>query len=291
MDRLEPLALHHGAARLHRTGTIHLGAEPDVEPLLAELHQRLRSDVGIDPGEDPIGVFEDRHLGAEAAPNAAELEADVAAADHDQMPGDGVVRKRLGACPHDAAVDLDARQHDARAPHREDDPGGLEKRLRAVGPGHFDAPRPGEPAGAADPGDLVLRQQAVDPLAERGDDLFLALEHRGQIEGHRADLDAVMSKLTSGFLVFVARLEERLGRDAPDPQAGAAEAVLLLDHSGGEPELGGTDGGHIAAGTGTDHQHVIRLHRPAHSSHSPAIGRGPSPTIRHGIPSTGRAGR
>ena len=100
-----------------------------------------------------------------------------------------------------------------------------------------------------------------------------------------------MSKLTPSFLVFVARLEERLGRDAPDPQAGAAEAVLLLDHSGGEPELGGTDGGHIAAGTGADHQHVIRLHRPARSSHSTAIGRGPSPTIRRGNPSMGRAGR
>jgi uncharacterized membrane protein len=61
------------------------GARPGRESEIAELHERLRSDVGIDSGEDPIGVLKHRHLGTEAAPDAAEFQADHAATDDGEM--------------------------------------------------------------------------------------------------------------------------------------------------------------------------------------------------------------
>ena len=52
-------------------------------------------------------------------------------------------------------------------------------------------------------------------------------------------------------------LEERLGRDAPPQQAGSAERLLFFDDSRLQPELRGTNGRHIAAGTGAYDDYVV----------------------------------
>src|SRR4029079_6166449 len=52
-------------------------------------------------------------------------------------------------------------------------------------------------------------------------------------------------------------LEQRLRRNAPPEEAGAAERFLLLDDCGLEAELAGADGGHVAAGAGADDDDVV----------------------------------
>ena len=54
-------------------------------------------------------------------------------------------------------------------------------------------------------------------------------------------------------LEFVGRMDQRLGRDAADIEAGAARLLGLDDH-GVDAELAGADGADIAARPGADHQ-------------------------------------
>ena len=51
-------------------------------------------------------------------------------------------------------------------------------------------------------------------------------------------------------------MEQALGWDAADIQAGAAQ-MLFLNEGDLCTQLGCSDGGHIAAGAATDHQHVL----------------------------------
>src|ERR1041384_4281588 len=75
--------------------------------------------------------------------------------------------------------------------------------------------------------DFVLFEQARDAAGETFDDLILAFEHRRQIELYAGDIDAVRGEDVSGFVEFVAGLEQGFAGDAANPQASAAEARLL----------------------------------------------------------------
>jgi hypothetical protein len=55
-------------------------------------------------------------------------------------------------------------------------------------------------------------------------------------------------------------MEEGLGRDATDVEAGTAEGIVLLHQGDTESELSGFDGGDIAAGTGTDYNEIELRH-------------------------------
>jgi hypothetical protein len=56
---------------------------------------------------------------------------------------------------------------------------------------------------------------------------------------------------------FFGGVEEGLGGDAADAEAGAAEAVFFVDAGGFEAELGGADGGDVSAGASADDDEVV----------------------------------
>ena len=99
-DRLRRAALH----RLHRQGDAgfggrragHLRAEAEFDPLLLQDALERGGDLGIHARDDPVEEFHDRHLGAQAAPHAAELQPDDAAADDDQVAGNLLQLQRAG---------------------------------------------------------------------------------------------------------------------------------------------------------------------------------------------------
>ena len=123
-------------------------------------------------------------------------------------------------------------------------------------PSDRDRARLVDAAGALERGDLVLPEQEGDALGRRVDHLALALHELGEVELRRADLDAVHGEIVARLLEQVRGLQQRLGRDAADIEAGAAEGRALLDHRHLHAELGGADRRHIAAGTGADHDEV-----------------------------------
>ena len=88
-------------------------------------------------------------------------------------------------------------------------------------------------------------------------DRVLALAvHRVEVELRR-HLDAELGERAVGRRVIIfRRVEHRLGRDAADVEAGAAQRLAALGAGGLEAELRGADRGDIAAGAGADHQDV-----------------------------------
>src|SRR5229473_2969312 len=118
-----------------------------------------------------------------------------------------------------------------------------------------------------DPVDLVLLEQELDALREAGDDPVLPRLNHAHVDadsprpcacGSVAKRDAPVLGVLDD-LQGVRMLEQRLGRDTAPQQARPAERLLFLDNGCFQPELRGSNRGHISAGPGADHNDVILL--------------------------------
>ena len=76
-----------------------------------------------------------------------------------------------------------------------------------------------------------------------------------------AEVDSSLGQIAGlDHVVVVGVVEQRLGRDAADVQAGAAQRVAAFDHGGFQAQLGAADGRHIAAGACAEDDHIIICH-------------------------------
>ena len=152
----------------------------DVEALAAEDPEGLLRDLPIRGGKEVLERLEQHHLGAEAVPDAPELEAD------DPRSDDREARRRLlegeGALGvHDALPVRrgggDGGRHRACG---EDHVPGAERARR--GARHLDRTVPGQAGRAGDELDTVLLEEARDPAAERPHHPVLPGLHCGHVD-------------------------------------------------------------------------------------------------------------
>src|SRR5207248_1425309 len=115
-----------------------------------------------------------------------------------------------------------------------------------------DRVRARERARAFHPLDTVRLEQRGDALCHLLDDAGLPLVRNGEVELRLGDLDAQLVERLAGFLQRERGLHPRLRRDAPDPQARAAQLGLTLDAYDLRAELGGADRRRVAAGAATE---------------------------------------
>ena len=108
--------------------------------------------------------------------------------------------------------------------------------------------------------DLVFLQEVGDAVDIAFDALVLEGKHGGKVEGG-LDLDAHGGEAVRRFGIALARMEQRLRRDAAHIEAGAAMGGALLDHRHFHAELRRADGADIAAGSGADDDQVVLRHR------------------------------
>src|SRR4029077_16794432 len=87
------------------------------------------------------------------------------------------------------------------------------------------------------------------------DHLVLALRGPGIVELHRAGLDPEVAA-GAGLVQPGRGLQERLGRDAAEVQAGAAEVFAAFDQRHAHPELSGPDRRDVAAVPAADDDEV-----------------------------------
>ena len=100
----------------------------------------------------------------------------------------------------------------------------------------------------------------LDAPGESLDRLGLALLHLVNVHTDTAlDDNAMVGKVLLHIVVVMAGLQQRLGGDAPDVEAGSAEGAAHLDAGRGKSELGGLDGGDVSTGTSADDHHVVLL--------------------------------
>ncbi|MCY1441296.1 hypothetical protein D9M71_576050 [compost metagenome] len=104
-------------------------------------------------------------------------------------------------------------------------------------------------------GDAMLLQQRGDAGGQAVDDAVLPFHGALDVDARRLHADAqcrVAGEL-AGLEIFLGGVDQRLGGDAADVQAGAAQGGTLHQH-GADAELAGADGGDVAAGAAADDQ-------------------------------------
>ena len=106
-------------------------------------------------------------------------------------------------------------------------------------------------ARSAEHRDLVLLQQEVDALGVAVDGFLLEAHHLREVDAGLG-LDAHLREGVLRFGIKLRGVQQRLGGNAADVEAGAAMAGALLDHCHLEAQLGRADGADIAAGAGAD---------------------------------------
>ncbi len=220
----------HGDAGVGVLDALERRAGAEVDLALAEgplegLGGRLVLDRD-EPGER----LDDGDLGAEAGPHAGELAADDAAAEHDHRRGHAVEAQGVLGGEHPLAVDLEAGQGLGVGAGGEHD---VAARVGRVADG--DGARSGEPALALDHGDAARLDQPGEALEEPGDDPVLVGVDAGHVDAVEGGVDAELRGL-AGRVGDLGGVQQRLGRDAADVEAGAAE-IALLDQSHRQPEL------------------------------------------------------
>jgi hypothetical protein len=110
---------------------------------------------------------------------------------------------------------------------------------------------------APDHVDLVFLHQEADAVIETLGNAARARHYGLGVEARIVGLEAEL--LGMGDVVEdLGGAQQRLGGDAAPVEADAAE-MLALDDGGLEAELGGPDGGDIAAGPGTDDDDVVSV--------------------------------
>ena len=237
------------------------GAGVDVDAAFFEEACEFFGDFFVFNGGDAGEELEDGDVGAEAAEDGAELEADGACADDDEGFG------RLGEgedldVGEDAGAGLKAGEHLGGGAGGEEDVFCLELGdftgcggdLDGVDAGLGGA---GEAAEAFDAGDLVFLEEEVEALDVFGDDGVFALEDCGPVEGGGADaVDAEFGGVLEVVPDFSVE-EEGLGGDAADVEAGAAELGGGFDQGNLEAVLGGADGRGVTGGAAADDCDVV----------------------------------
>ncbi len=103
---------------------------------------------------------------------------------------------------------------------------------------------------------LFFLNRKATPLVVASTTSPLRFMQLAEVELGRAEHDAVDAKTVACLLEEMRGLQQRLGRDAADIEAGAAQGGALLDHRHLHAELGGADRRHVAAGPGADDDEI-----------------------------------
>ena len=213
--------------------------------------------LGVVERQDAVGRLDHRHLGAHLGEGGAELQPDIAAADHGQRLGQLRQRQRPGGGNHLAvsggAAEGQRRQLDRHGAGGDDDLAGADEQ-RAGLCLHLDRLAVAEAGAPGDRLDARLLEQAGDAVVQAADDVVLPADGAGKVELRRRDRDAQRGGAGGPqprLLELIRGVDQRLGRDAADIEAGAARPVLL-DDDGVESELAGADRADIAARAGAD---------------------------------------
>ena len=215
------------------------------------------------PGRIVGQELDDGDLGAEPAPDGAELEADDAAADDDEVLRDFGDRERADVGEDALLVELEEGELDRYGA------GGNDDVLCLVGGDLFAGGPPAPtlhlddvPRLAASPRPfahviLFFRNRNSMPFVFCADDVVLPLQHRREVERQRRRSPMPCAAAACcRELVVLGRREQRLGRNAADVDARAAERLVHLDADGGEAELRGANRGDVAAGSAADDDDV-----------------------------------
>ena len=134
-------------------------------------------------------------------------------------------------------------------------------RLAAVGSGNLERSRPGETGRAVDDPDIAPLRELAEPPGECRNHLLFASSEGVELDLRLAEVDPPGLHLPR-FCQHPTDVEEGLGGNATPQQAGAAEALLLLDDRHLHTEICSEERRGIPTGAPPEnHQRNVRRHR------------------------------
>ena len=235
----------------------------ELEALGLEHLVQRRRHLRVDAGGDPVEHLDDRDLAAEPTPDRPQLQSDVAAADHRQMARRRRQAQGAGGGDDPPLVDGQVGQgrrfRSAGDDHRL---AGLHLES-AVRGAHLHPVARQQPPAALEAGDLVLAQEVGDPFAKLGHHLALVPHDTVKIGPHIVYHDAERFEIAR-HLQPLGGLEQRLGRNAPDVQAGPPEQFAVVDDRHRQAELARPDRTRVSARPAADDHQVVGGRRTAH---------------------------
>ncbi len=181
------------------------------------------------------------------------LEPDDASAEHQHALGDEIDLERRSRIP-------DARVGGNESGRGWFGAGGDDRLVEAHHAGPFPRFNPqrigrGERALPGQRLDLALLGEAGQAARQPLDHAVLPAADRARVEGRRAKAHAVRAHRL-GVVDDLGDMQERLGRDAADVEADAAQRRARVDQNDVLSEIGGAEGGGVAAGTGAQDQNI-----------------------------------
>ncbi|RMS50352.1 hypothetical protein ALP65_04644 [Pseudomonas aeruginosa] len=252
----------HGDLLLLHFRSGHAGTQANVQALLGQDLQGFLGDLLVGSREELVQGFQHGHLGTQAGPYRTQLQADDAGADHTQLLRHGLEFQGAGGVDDDVVGQRGRRDLHRAGAGSDDHVLGFQDLGLAVETGHFHLLVGQQLAVAFEGGHAVGLEQGSDAAGQVLDDVGLARNHRRNVDGDALGFDTMDFEGLFGLMVLVGAVQQRLGRDAANVQAGTAErhlaflADVLLDAGGLQAQLGSADGGNVTAGAGTNHYHV-----------------------------------
>lgn len=109
---------------------------------------------------------------------------------------------------------------------------GAESLLTTIVEGNVDSVSVNKRAGTLNVVNAVLLEEELNTLGETLDGGVLGLQHLGEVELDIANFDTALLGVVENLVVEVGVVEEGLGGNAADVQAGTTEGSALLDTRG-----------------------------------------------------------
>ena len=231
------------------------GSEMHYDAFVTQHLKDRRRDVGIFSAGELWSCLDDRHAAAEAAIGLCEFEADIAAANDDQMAGQSVELERLDIGERRSRGEAGNIRDCGMRPEIESDAITGQHARTAVVQIYLDGLRRNEPTGTHDQlgaagfvGVEVHRDQAIDHVA-------LACQHSLHIGGdrsrHHPEPIRVMNQIGNLCAPDFVLAGKTVG-----VRTGAADQ-FALDDRGAMPRLGHVPGQKFAACSATKDEHFV----------------------------------
>ena len=235
----------HAVVRHRRV--LELGTDEALDAALAELLGDLFAEVRVFERQHGRQHLDDGDRRAERRPDACELDADRSGAEDDRAARYAGDERLIGR--DDAFADLHAGDH-LRLRARCDD-----EVLRGdLSPVDRHGRRAPQGARAAHDLDLLVLDERLEAFEHLRDDLVLVALDPGPVERAALRADAERARL-SDRVEDLGGMKERLGGDAAAVQACSADQVAF-DECDFQPQARASDGGRIAAGSGSEDDQI-----------------------------------
>ena len=232
----------------------------DLESLLLKRVSESLANLNIEEGANTISVLEDGHFSSESGIHTTKLEANNTTADDGHFLRDLLELKSTSGADNVFLVKLEARGGRQFVRLRAGSNNGVldtDSVLATIVEVNTDLVVVVELTPSLDVVDIVLLEKVLDATGKAVNTLLLGLHELREVESDRASVDTEVLKGMLSLVELVSRVEESLGGNAANVEAGTAESATLLNADSLHAFLTSLDGSDVAAGTATNYGDVV----------------------------------